>query len=67
MLAPVQSVVGYTSKVFGRADMYKKMAIETVVMINLFPLPGYSQYLALRWVELHLPFFSEMASLSRSY
>ena len=33
------------------------MVIETVVMINLFPLPGYSQYLALSWVELHLPVF----------
>ena len=37
--------------------MWKKMVIETVVMMNLFPLSGYSQYLALSWVELHLPAF----------
>ena len=34
------------------------MVIDTVVMMNLFPLPGYGQYLALSWVELHLPVFS---------
>ena len=34
MLAPVQSVVGYTSKIFGRADLWKKMVIETVFMMN---------------------------------
>ena len=26
-------------------------------MMNSFALPGYSQYLALSWVELHLPGF----------
>ena len=34
-------------------------------MMNLFLLSGYSLYLALSWVELHLPVFP-MASLSRS-
>ena len=34
MLAPVQSVVGYTSNIFGRADMWKKMGIEAVFMMN---------------------------------
>ena len=33
------------------------MVIETscTLVMNLFPLPGYSQYLALSWVEIHLP------------
>ena len=49
-------------KIFGRANMWKNMVIENIVMMNLFPLSGYSQYLAR--VELHLPVFSQMASLS---
>ena len=34
MVAPVQSVVGYTSKILGIADMWKNMVIETVCMMN---------------------------------
>ena len=38
--------------------MWKKVVMETVFMMNWFPLSGYSQYLTLSWVELHLPAFS---------
>ena len=33
-MTPVQSVVGYISNIFDRADVKKKMVIETVVMMN---------------------------------